>query len=337
MLPTQIFSSIQQLALNQRQLVKGVTDVAPVNTRFEIGQKMQGHVLTQIASGIFHVRVANQTVQMPLTHSVRAGDMVDLEVVALQPRLTFNMSASSNPLSAPESLSTAARLFSSLTQQEPERALVRAAPGQALWMGGLPPDSPQLAGRLAAALCQSGLFYESHQVQWLAGKRSTAELLEEPQNLLLRQQDKPDRETGSATPSPAETAARDTPQTSASSPLQQLVQQQLNALNSGQVVWQGQVWEGQEVQWEIHEESGPNQDGENERHWVTQIHLDLPNLGEVSAQLTLTGGGLLLRVETATEQTRKTLGTASPQLISSLHEQGITVLDTQVARHESAG
>lgn len=328
MLPTQLFSSIQQLSLNQRQLVKGVSEVAPVNARFEIGQKMQGHVLTQMASGTFNVRVANQTVQMPLAQHVRTGDQVDLEVVALQPRLTFNMSASSNPISSPESLSTAAKLFSSLTQREPERAVVRLPQGAALWLDSQPPTSPQLATRLLEALCQSGLFYESHQVQWLAGKRSTAQLLEEAQNKL------PPKITASEpSTSPPRSEIPGGNLGHLSEPIQHLVQQQINVLNSGQIVWQGQVWAGQEMQWEIHEEASRQENDELAQQWVTQIHLDLPTLGEVSIRFSFNHLGLSLDIEVAKEETRDTLVGNCPELTASLHEQGITVVSAQVSRN----
>ena len=44
-----------------------------------------------------------------------------------------------------------------------------------------PGDSALLASRLSTALEQSGLFYESHQARWLAGKLDTAALMQEPQ------------------------------------------------------------------------------------------------------------------------------------------------------------
>ena len=333
MLPTQLFTSIQQLALNQRPLVTGVTDVAPIHANFEVGQKMQGHVQAQIATGMFRVNVANQSIQMALPSQVRSGDLVELEVVSLQPKLTFSMSASVNPLSAPDQLSHAARLFSALSQQPPERATVLAPQGQSLWLHAQPPDATQLAGKLHEALSQSGLFYESHQVQWLEGSRSTAQLLQEPQNLTP--------ELAKLLPN-AETARPVLTQANATvsshllttpSHVQHLVQQQFNVLDTGQVMWQGQVWPGQEMQWEIHGESPRPAKVESEHQWVTQIHLDLPHLGEVSAQLRLTTQGLSLQLVAPDVQTRTTLGKNSAELVAALSEQGIAVISTQVSDH----
>lgn len=336
MLPTQLFTSIQQLALSQRPLVTGVTDVAPVSANFEIGQKMQGHVQAQVAAGIFRVRVADHSLQMSLPSNMRTGDQVELEVVSLQPKLTFTMSASTNPLSTPDQLSLAARLFSALSQQPPERAMVRAAQGQALWLQAQPPDVPQLAGKLLDALSQSGLFYESHQVQWLEGNRSTAQLLQEPQNLTPEQ-----AKLSNSAESARQILAQTDPNISrhlSSTPnhVQNLVQQQLNALDTGQVMWQGQVWQGQEMQWEIHGEAPRQANDESEHQWVTQIHLELPNLGEVSAQLRLTDRGLSLQLASPEGQTRTTLGSASSELVAALTERGISVISTQVSEHGTA-
>lgn len=332
MLPTQLFTSIQQLALNQRPLVTGVTDVAPTNVNFEIGQKMQGRVQGQIATGLFRVNVANQSIQMALPSHVRTGDLVELEVVSLLPKLTFSMPASTHPLVTPNQLSNAARLFSALSQQPPERAVVRASHGQALWLQAQPPDVPQLAVKLHEALSQSGLFYESHQVQWLEGNRSTAQLLQEPQNLTPAA----GLETASSALAQAGTTVSSHLSTTPSH-VQNLVQQQLNALDTGQVMWQGQVWQGQEMEWEIHGESSRQANAESEHQWVTQIHLELPHLGEVSAQLRLTAQGLNLQLVAPDARTRTTLGRSSSELVAALSEQGIPVISTQVSEHGTVG
>lgn len=334
MLPTQLFTSIQQLALNQRPLVTGVSDVAPLGANFEIGQKMQGRVQAQISAGVFQVKVSNHSLQMSLPSNLRSGDLIELEVVSLPPKLTFSMSASVNPQSTPEQLSDAARLFSALSQHPPERAIVRAAQGQALWLQPQAPDVPQLAGKLHDALSQSGLFYESHQVEWLEGSRSTAHLLQEPQNQTT-EQTKPSGGTDVSRSALATTSSAISSHLSgAPEHVQHLVQQQLNALDTGQVMWQGQVWQGQEMQWEIHGQASQKNEPSDERQWITQIHLELPNLGEVSAQLRLTGQGLSVQLTAPEARTRTVLERASTQLAGALAERGIPVTSTRVSEHD---
>lgn len=342
MLPAELLNTLKALALTQKPLPAAVPDAAKGSSAypFEQGQRVQGQVSAEVSSGVFNVRIANQTVQMQLPASIRTGDTIELQVLSLQPRLTFGMVASANPLSTPEQLSSAARLLSALSQQhqQPEKAQIRAAQSAPLWASGKPPPAQQLAGQLRDALSNSGLFYEAHQVQWLEGARTTAQLMQEPQN----QSTVPTPTAGNLPAAQATAAGQTTQQAnqllSIPQHLQPLVQQQLNVLETGQVVWQGQVWPGQDMQWAIHEETphtGGTADG-NERQWVTQLQLDLPRLGEVSAMLRLNSAGVSLTLHAAAGDTRTLLGQTSSQLVAALSNAGIPVISTLVAQHEPA-
>ena len=312
----------------------------------------------QVAPNVFNVRVANQLLQMQLPAFIRSGDIITLQVASLQPRLTFTLAASSNPVSTPESLSATSRLLSSLSQQPLERSYVRPIQSSPLWTGvQTQPDINQLANNLHDALSHSGLFYESHQAQWIAGTRPTTQLLLEPQNRLpanpqpqaaqsqlppgSQPLDSRNRNVDAtanpislpATASEQRAAAPNIPQH-----LQTLVQQQMNALETHQVLWQGQVWQGQEMRWEVREESPRrNAQGAEDGQWITHIHLDLPNLGGVSARLSFNGNALNLSLEVSDPQTRDKLGSASSQLMAALSERGIPVVHTQITQNEHAG
>ncbi len=67
-----------------------------------------------------------------------------------------------------------------------------------------------------------------------------------------------------------------------------------------------------------------------EGQWVTQISLDLPNLGGVSARLSFNGNALNLSIDASNVQAREKLGNASPQLMAALSERGIPVVHTQI-------
>lgn len=337
MLPANLLNTLKSLALSQQLLPAAAVDAAPKAASFELGQKLQGTVQDQVAPGMFKVRVAEQLIQMQLPASIRSGDMVGLQVIAIQPRLTFSMVNSANPLSTPEQLGATARLLSALPQQQSaEKAYVRAAQRAPLWDMPQPPQGKQLAGLLHEALSNSGLFYESHQALWLGGALSTAQLLREPQNLAPE----PVRVvlTGDNTPASlsSTTSAPDGKTLGIPEHLQVLVQQQINALETRQVLWQGEVWQGQTMHWEIRDQTAPAATTEDQRQWVTQLQLDLPNLGEVTATLRFNSAGLSLALNTATPQTQAVLGRASTQLLSALAEAGIAVLSTQVTQHDDA-
>lgn len=394
MLPPNLLNAIKAYAQSQKPLPAAATDASSKTAQFETGQKLQGSVQAQLAPGLFKVQIASQLVQMQLPPSIRSGDTVALQVIATQPRLTFSMVNSANPLSTPEQLGSVARLLSSMSQQAPEKAYVRAARNTPLWETPQPPASKELAGLLKEALSNSGLFYESHQAQWLGGSRSTAQLLHEPQNQLPgqpaqpRQAGQPGAETAgkatiTVTQEPAQSARPVTAQDNAgkavianntagrtvmasdnnspavttsgtahasdqpASPLpenkplsipehlQPLVQQQLNALETRQMLWQGNVWPGQDMRWEIHEQSPQTPAEEVQRQWVTQLQLDLPNLGEVTATLRFNSAGLSLALNAATPETRAALGNASTRLVAALSDAGIPVLSTQVSPNEA--
>jgi hypothetical protein len=348
MLPANLISSLNALALNDRPLITATPDKpgSPA-AHFEVGQRLQATVQAQVAPNVYQVRVADQLMQMQLPGFIRSGDTISLQVASLQPRLTFTLAASANPVSTPESLSAASRLLSSLSQQPLERSYVRPIQNSPLWTGGQAlPDTTQLAGKLHDALSHSGLFYESHQAQWIAGNRPTTHLLLEPQNLLTRNPaalDAPVQNqaqlaaAASQSPAPKAGVEQGTSSTSIPDQLKPLVQQQMNALETRQVLWQGPVWQGQEMRWEVREESPHrNAQGEQEGQWVTQISLDLPKLGGVSAKLSFNGSALNLKLEVDDEQSRALLGEAAPQRLAALTERGIPVIQSQVTRHEPA-
>jgi hypothetical protein len=261
MIPADVLTTLKALALTQKPLVAATSSVAGTSAAFEPGQKLQASVQAQLAPGIFKVQVADQILQLQLPASIRLGDTITLQVVSLLPKLTFSMAASANPLSTSDQLSATARLLSSLTQQPPEKDFVRPINSAPLWTGAMQsPDTSELAGKLHTAISQSGLFYEAHQAQWLAGSRNTTQLLQEPQNQAADQvkaafglQEKPAQLNTETTLDAANTASSQARVSIPGIPdhLQTLVQQQLQALETRQVQWQGQVWQNQEMTWKF--------------------------------------------------------------------------------------
>ena len=347
MLPANLLNTLKALVLTQQPLPAAAVDAVPKAASFELGQKLQGAVQDQISPGLFKVRIGEQLIQMQLPGTIRSGDTVALQVISLQPRLTFSMVNSANPLSTPEQLGSTARLLSALPQQVADKVYVRAAQTAPLWDSPQPPQGKQLAGLLQEAVSNSGLFYESHQAQWLGGERSTAQLLREPQNLAPEQVKTALTGDINNTPTSGDkTNTHASTQPNAALPaegktlgipehLQPLVQQQLTALETRQMLWQGEVWQGQSMQWEISDQGAPAADAADQRKWVTQLQLNLPNLGEVTATLSLNSAGLSLALKAATPQAKILLGNATTQLRSALADAGIPVLSTQITQHDN--
>ncbi len=93
--------------------------------------------------------------------------------------------------------------------------------------------------------------------------------------------------------------------------LQALVQQQLATLTHGAVVWTGQAWPGQDLEWRIEPDEQQQDGGAAQRTWTSVLRLQLAHLGELVVTLQLSPPQhLRVRVEHA------------PQARAALHANG---------------
>lgn len=119
--------------------------------------------------------------------------------------------------------------------------------------------------------------------------------------------------------------------------LNNLVQQQLNALATQTYVWQGQVWPGQNMHWEITEDGNrpPSSESAPANHWQTRLRLDLPKLGGVEATLRLGSGGQLeLSMITENTASQDRLQAAGVNLNQSLEAAGLQLSHFSVSHGE---
>jgi len=219
-------------------------------------------------------------------------------VAAGRTPLTHPGLASSSSTDAPSSvqlrLGATARLILDLLAQYPQhmpvqgkQPLLASLPGQtahhgAQGLSGLHAPAPASADAPAALLRQglvqqvqaSGMFYESHLAQWVAGARAAASLHGEPQAHVSAGADKP-------------TIAPE---------IQTVVRQQLEVLANQTFAWQGQVWPDADMRWDIRRHPSPDIH-EMPEHWVSHLTLDLPTLGRVQARLTFSGTQVLVHVQ----------------------------------------
>ena len=111
-----------------------------------------------------------------------------------------------------------------------------------------------------------------------------------------------------------------------------LVQQQLNGLATQNFVWQGQVWPGQPMWWEISDpESQTSQENDAASHWQTRLKLDLPALGGIDVTLRLgAGGNLAISVNTETSSSEAKLHDSAQALREQLQAAGLTLAELRV-------
>ncbi|MDD5297977.1 MAG: flagellar hook-length control protein FliK [Rhodocyclaceae bacterium] len=115
--------------------------------------------------------------------------------------------------------------------------------------------------------------------------------------------------------------------------LQPLVQQQLDAADSRTLIWQGQVWPDQNMEWRIEEDQSraADEDTDQPKQWKTSLRLTMPNLGQLNAVLTLGPAGVSVTV--ATDQV-DALRQAAPGLADSLAALGVPAQSIQVIANE---
>jgi hypothetical protein len=322
---------------------------------------MSARVEAALPGGRFHVRVDDLLLEMHLPEGFQTGDHLELEFVGAQPRPSFLLKTS--PDGAPRQdvqLSASSRNLGEILKSVLPERTSGSTPASSTPIEEPVPllpsptaDPARLAQALSGALGRSGLFYESHQAQWVVGERPVADLLHEPQGRLSPAASSPER---AAAPAGSDSTTRAASAKAiggqgiaampskpagaeeskgASNPVHPLtlpqVRSQLDALDTHQLVWQGQLWPGQHLQWRIGEPGeGPAGDQEPQP-WFTQLRLQLPRLGELTADLAVVGSSLRVRLTTADGSAQAAMDQGRTALAQSLSAAGIDMVSFKVA------
>ena len=305
-----------------RTPASGRGDSSRVLASLEAGDVLTAQIVARLPGGIYRVAIGGQQLRMALPDYLTPGQTVELRVVTSEPQLTFALKEATAP-----SLSSAARLLSALA---PQSGALTAAP-LASTAEGLVASAPEMSAVLQQSLVQSGLFYESHLAQWLAGDRNLSEILEEPQARITKDAKFP----GS---SPASSGNVVLP---LDAQALNLVQYQLAALDSSRVLLQFEVWPGQWLRWEV-EEAGEEERDKNRPDagspdsapaWRTRLEMVLPQLGALSARLTLGAQGLDVQVDAAEPASTDLLQVNRLALQRTLAEAGLPTANIAIRHH----
>lgn len=326
----------------------------------EPGQHLRARVQAGFSNGEFAVALdvtdmpENQLLHMKLPSGTRPGDALNLIFVSRHPRPAFMLMAGTSSPAVSIPLSEAGRFISGLLGRSASPGRPAALSGALPLLAAPPVDGVQLARGLAGALVFSGLFYESHQAQWIAGARSLAELLLEPQaplsglrprlphtntnpnaNLNANAQSDTYNISGTMRGNSADSPAPVHPDALA------LVRQQLDVFETRQIGWQGLAWPGQTIKWEVAEEKAgepddPDGSADTPAAWQTRLSLTLPNLGEISVSLRLDAQGVDVRLTAAEPVTAFMLRAGAAPLSNGLESAGIKLLGMGVDLDEKA-
>lgn len=206
-----------------------------------------------------------------------------------------------------------------------------------------PADAEGLVPPLRQAVEGSGLFYESHQAEWVAGRRPLEALRAEPQAMAGRMVAPSDgdpagtaapRSEGAAASTLAAPVAESRSSLDATSPpspgIAQLVDRQLQTLAGQPIAWSGQVWPGQTMEWQIEKDQSEEQHDMPLQAWTSKLRLTLPNLGEVELRVGLQGERLSVRVISDAEHV-PSFRESAEVLRNALAARGLSLTALEVA------
>ncbi|MDP2795709.1 MAG: flagellar hook-length control protein FliK [Sulfurisoma sp.] len=350
----------------------------------QIGQAFTARIQEALPENTYKAMVAGKMLTLQLPEGAKAGDLLELVVIDRSARAVIARIAPQATADGAQEvyqfsrLSAAGQMIGKLLVAEGETPT--PAPlnrGQPL-LSQPPTGAHDLLPALKSAVAQSGLFYESHQAQWVTGKLPLASLLHEPQgrhsapDLLIAHRIAPEQASSrNAELAPAapratgvttllgglfggeEAAAKTSAANSAVPPgptfspgqsvpeeLRPLVQQQLEAAAGQRLMWHGEVWPGQNMDWQIEwerpEDAGGNAAGKDEEgagRWRTTLSLTTPRLGRVDATLQVEPAGIRIALTTPGGASATDLHNEIPALAAALGEAGLPLLAMQV-KHE---
>ncbi len=372
MIPADVASRLRLVTSEQPAAPQSVTPapkLTDVLSELVPGQRLMAEIQALLPNGAYRAVVGQRDVTLALPFSAKPGDALELEVVETDGKVSLAFVANrgeGSEAGAPSvatRLSQAGRLISDLlggVGQEGKKAEPAPLNGNQPVVSRMPASAAELVPMLKEALTRSGMFYEAHQARWAEGKLPQEALLQQPQGKLSPILLEP-RAAATLQPSPAaaganpaEIAGERIASTTAgpiaenlpaprggfpvAPDLTPLVQQQLDALATQNYVWQGQVWPGQQMHWEITEEGDHRQSGGEDapERWQTRLNLRLPNLGGIGATIRLRSDKEVeISLTADTETSRGTLLAAGNGLRQQLDTAGLTLINWAVSHGET--
>jgi hypothetical protein len=287
-----------------------------------IGKTLQGQVVAKLTDGNSLVKIQNSTqqpaadtdIKMLLPKGFQVGDTLQLTALSSGQRPTFTVSLLTSADTV--TLSDAAQLIDKLLNNHGQEQRLPRITGTSPLFTSVNTDPAAVAAQLHKSVDNSGVFYEAHLRQWAEGERSLAQINQEPQNL----------------PDTAKTNADTTEQPTPWLPFQ------LDTLENRRFAWQGELWPGQPLQWEISKD--PNDQATTpetpqDPAWQTVVRFHLPKLGQINATIRLQGEHVQVQVHVQNEATTAALKTARGQLTLALAASGTALDSITIQDHEA--
>lgn len=116
-----------------------------------------------------------------------------------------------------------------------------------------------------------------------------------------------------------------------------LINLQLNTLEQPQIHWQGELWPGQRMEWDISEDFPEGPQGEQQQPiWTSVVRFALPTLGAISATIRLTGERVHIQISAPSDDAVASLREHCADLSQAMEAAGSPLDSLTVKRDESA-
>jgi hypothetical protein len=284
-------------------------------TQFVKGQEYFAKVLSKVGGTAYNVKVENESLkgallEMDLGSAAKSGQTLMLRYLHDSPIPTFLLASSNTDISDKTTvISPAANMIGQYLKQAEGDGVSTRFQAAAI-VSNSPTNPQQLASDLKNALSNSGLFYESHLSDMVQGNQSLAAIRQEPQN-------------------------------QGSSAIANLMTQQLAILENQRVAWHGEVWPGQKMDWDVNLlERNPQGNGEQlsndpqSRAISSDLTLHLPQLGKVSARISLIDGHMRINLQAEQLQTIDLMKKQRVNLAQAIGKNGQQLDVLTVVSHE---
>ena len=273
-----------------------------------VGLEYVGKIISFDPAGIAEVQIGDQVFGMKLGSHFAVGDVLHFRFLGSDPNPTFLLLSAGANQSAFENviLSGTSLLIAQLQDEAQLQGQLSKVESLLPPMLQNPQNSQLTAAHLQNAIVMSGLFYESHLANFAKGKWPLNALMKEPQNR---------------------------PNFNAS----QIVNKQLDALENQTIRWNGNIWPGQLMDWQVayeqEQSSSLPHDDNTDQAIVSVIELDLPQLGKVQARLTLRGNALSVQLKAEKPQTENLFRQEISGLTNTFNANGQELKAMEVITH----
>ena len=263
------------------------------STPLLIGKQYIGSIIGFDSEGLASVQIGDQVFSMPLPSTYDTQAVVQLRYLGGDPRPSFFLLHAGDSGLAAESvtLSETGKLITQFLDESAAFTSLNAIEAAEISPLMESVNNPELTAlELQNALTMSGLFYESHLVNYLQGKRSMDVLKREPQN-----------QSGYNRA--------------------QMVAKQLETLENQETEWTGMIWPGQYMRWIVRPDAkGSEADASDDQACSSILEFILPKLGKLRCRVSLQNGKSQVEIESELWKSKDQLEAAIPMLQKSFNE-----------------